>query len=312
MEAKILSTACLFPSQVSHAHETGVSVSTVDSGSACYAEWRGQLRLRRASPLSYFMVDVASRAIAAVPGLDTSRLGVVSSFYLGCLTYSIRFYKQITEEGRRFGSPVLFPETVFNSPLSHVVSVLGVGGPVYSQIGDKSSVISAIRTACCWIANGDADHVLVLGAEEYDPMLLHAVRAGRIVRKGEVVGEGAGALLIGRGNSGKGVRIEKILDGHVFHNRRDAKRVAADFLSEIPMDIPVLATATGWMDKVEKDLLAKHPTVKPKAAHPEAFTARALWDIDDGMSLMQHSALKRIFVPVWGLSHQIGGLILSV
>jgi 3-oxoacyl-(acyl-carrier-protein) synthase len=115
------------------------------------------------------LIEAAKQALENAPNINLSRTGVVASFFLGCIDYSIRFYRQLDKDGRRFASPVLFPETVFNSPISHVVSTLGIGGPVYSQIGDKSSWATALRTAQCWLKNNTADHVLVIAGEDFDP-----------------------------------------------------------------------------------------------------------------------------------------------
>ncbi|NDG70345.1 MAG: hypothetical protein EBY32_03390 [Proteobacteria bacterium] len=161
-------------------------VSRINLSSEPVNRWRMKPRLRRASPLSHHLIEAIAQTLEARPDIDPARVGVVGAFFLGCLEYSVRFYKGLSNDGRRFASPILFPETVVNTPLSHVVAELGIGGPVYSQVGDTSCWVSALRTACLWIENGDTDHVIVAGAEEFEPHLLDAFHSLRWFRAGHL------------------------------------------------------------------------------------------------------------------------------
>src|SRR5579871_838605 len=74
-----------------------------------------------------------------------------------------RFFEGVAKNGRRFASPNVFPETVFNSPTSHVAAVLGATGPCYSLVGDDAAWVSALDVASCWLANGSVEYALVIG-----------------------------------------------------------------------------------------------------------------------------------------------------
>jgi hypothetical protein len=286
-------------------------VALVDRNAQELARWSKEPRMRRASPISYYMIEATSQALSAIPDVDLSRVGIVATFFLGCLMYSVKFYRQIHLEGRRFGSPVLFPETVFNSPLSHVVSVLGIGGPAYSQIGDKSCWVTGLRTAESWLRNGSADHVVVLGAEEFDPMALDAFHAAGLIKKEMVVGEGAGAVLLSSSGDGdQGIFIDKIVDGYGFSDKSGAAKAATSCLNQFPKEAPLLSTATSWTQAVELKVSHGRPMVRVGNHVCEAFTARAGWDTFLGVQSMDEKKLNSLIIPYWGLSQQFGAVYL--
>jgi Beta-ketoacyl synthase, N-terminal domain len=266
--------------------------------------WEQEPRMRRASPITYYMLEAAHQALEAAPWTDRRRTGIVATFFLGCLVYTIRFYRQITAEGRRFASPVLFPETVFNSPVSHVVSVLGLGGPVYSQVGDKSCWANALRTAECWLARGSADQVLVLGAEEFEAHQLDAFKVAGLLRsKACLVGEGAGAILLARNGCSEGASLANVADGYSFGSRENAVLAASECLAQFPLTCPVLSTATGWMRRIAtKASSGREVLGRPCATECEAATATCAWDTIVGTRLLGNR--PEIVIPYWGLSQQ--------
>lgn len=301
------------PFPKSHPGETGGHpVSLVDRSDPALSKWEKSPRLRRASPISYFMVEAVSQTLERMPGIDPSRVGVVGAFFLGCLAYSVRFYSEMNSAGRRFASPILFPETVFNSPLSHVVSTLGIGGPVHTQIGDKSCWATALRTAECWLRLGMADHVVVVGAEEFDPLAFQAFRSGGLLRGGRLIpSEGAGAVLMGPSQAGSGVLLSKITDGHGFSSRRNAGEAARDCLGSFPEDDPVLPTSTSWTVGIEQKTAGRRLLDQGANRYFEASTASAAWDTIRAARLIESENFLGITVPYWGLTRQFAMARLS-
>ena len=287
-------------------------VSLVDQTLPELTRWGKEPRLRRASPIAYYMTEAASQALSSVPDIDLSRTGVIASFFLGCLVYSVRFYRQMTTEGRRFASPILFPETVFNSPVSHLVSTLGTSGPVYSQVGDKSCWANSLRTAECWMRRGIVDNVLVIGAEEFDPYQLDAFHSAGWMRGNRfVVGEGAGAILLTSKPSEQSVILDGLSDGHCYSSKSDALSAAFECFSEHPPETRVMPTATSWVQQIESKVVADR--LLPGIAHPtcEASTASAAWDTIKAAKLIKDGTVGEIIVPYWGLSQQFGAVRLT-
>ncbi len=289
-------------------------VSTIDLSAEPVNRWRLRPRLRRASPLSHHLIEAVAQTLEARPEIDPARVGIVGAFFLGCLIYSVKFYKGLTRDGRRFASPVLFPETVANTPLSHVVAELGIGGPVYSQVGDTSGWISAIRTASVWLQNGDVDHVIVAGAEEFD---VHELDGFHSVRWFDdafpfLLAEGAGAILLGRENKNSIARITSIADGYSFRTRSQGRQAASDCMATFAPHLPVADTATSWITPFAAEATADRPSISihcgPKV---EAFTASCAWNTISAARLIENQTLSSIVVPAWGLSQQIGALALA-
>lgn len=279
-----------------------VQAGLVDCNRPELAAWQKEPRLRRASPIAYFMVEAVQQALLAAPSADRSRTGIIACFFLGCLVYSVRFYRQITDDGRRFASPVLFPETVFNSPLSHVVAALGLGGPVYSQIGDKSCWAAALRTAQCWLTNGDCDNVLVVGAEEFEPHEVDALRAGGLLRAGLAPCEGAVALLLSAAD-GTAPAIDGIADGFSFSAKREATAASARCLAHFPGALPMLDTATAWTREIARG--AGRRTVGPPRGTAEGFTVSSAADTWRAVVLAAKGKADDLVVPVWGLTRSV-------
>ena len=273
--------------------------------------WRMKPRLRRASPLSHHLIEAIAQTLEARPDIDPARVGVVGAFFFGCLEYSVRFYKGLSTDGRRFASPILFPETVVNTPLSHVVAELRIGGPVYSQVGDTSCWVSALRTACLWIENGDIDHVIVAGAEEFESRLLDAFHSLRWFTKRHTlrVAEGAGAILIGRQTQSSIADITRIADGYTFRTRPQARTAGAECLASFDPSIPVLETATGWVAETASSLLTSRQTITlSHGPRSEGFTASSAWNTILAARQRQH---PRVVVPHWGLSQNIAAVEIS-
>lgn len=291
-----------------HNHE----VFLVDRNAPELRRWEKEPRLRRASPISYYLIEAANQVLEQVPDIDRKRTGIVGAFFLGCLVYTVRFYRQITDEGRRSASPVIFPETVFNSPLSHVVSVLGVGGPVYSQVGDTSCWSSALRTAQAWLARGTAEHVIVIGAEEFEPHQLDAYRAGGLFRHPLSIGEGAGAILLGREDTSKKTILKNVHDGFSFGSAKQAADAAQQCMESVPPDCPVMKTASSWMVPHAARATAQRRTlVAREGPVVEAATASCAWNTITAAEIIADGGETEIAVPFWGLSQQCGLAILG-
>jgi len=152
--------------------------------------WASHPRLRRASAISRHLVAASTQATERAKP-DPATLGVLFAVFSGSVTYSRRFYEEAVRDPAT-ASPLLFPETVFNAPASHLAAVLGAGGANYTLVGDTTGFTRALAMAAGMIRAGAAQTCLVAGAEELDWITCEALacfgRAG--------FSEGAGALLL--------------------------------------------------------------------------------------------------------------------
>ncbi|GAA5116812.1 hypothetical protein JIN84_18410 [Luteolibacter yonseiensis] len=128
-------------------------------------------RLRRTSPISKFAAAAAMEALGenrlAEVAAGNLRVGVICTLTNGCVNYSNRFFAEALADPS-LASPILFPETVFNAPSSHLSALIGSVSPNDTLISDSTGFLSGIDLAVEWIVRGDVDGCLVVASEEID------------------------------------------------------------------------------------------------------------------------------------------------
>jgi 3-oxoacyl-(acyl-carrier-protein) synthase len=271
-------------------------------------------RLRRSSAISRFAVVAGLAALkdakVEIDPATMKRTALVFAVSNGGVIYTKRFYHEIVASGAQAASPLLFPETVFNAPASHLAAILGITGASYTLVGDGAVGILALKMAEDLMLGGAFDHCLVVAAEEADWLLCDAYRKWRLLRltppiepfqqppKGMILSEGAGAVLLGKEGA---VQIEKIAAGTNFQRQRDAatevKRVFAA-LAANKIDL-VLASANGtFIDQAEREATVKYCpgawiyTMKP--ALGESVGASGLWQIIGGARALTSQMLPPV------------------
>ena len=82
-------------------------------------------RLRRTSPITHYAAAATLEAVARLKtnNYPSRRLGVIVCLQSGCVQYSCRFFDEVLKDPAT-ASPLLFPETVFAAPTSHVAALL--------------------------------------------------------------------------------------------------------------------------------------------------------------------------------------------
>ncbi len=158
-------------------------------------------RLRRSSSVTKFAITAASQALGPdrVSAIQNGYLniGVVVTLFNGCVNYSNKFFSEVLDDPS-LASPILFPETVFNAPASHIAAYLDASGPAYSMIGDSAAWFSGIRVAETWMTAGLVDGCLVICAEELDWLSCEALG---YYAKGTSTTEGAAAVYFEKNTS---------------------------------------------------------------------------------------------------------------
>ncbi len=307
-------------------------------------------RLRRSSAISRFAVVAGLAALEdAKLTLDAdraTRTALVFAVSNGGVVYTKRFYHEIVESGSQAASPLLFPETVFNAPASHLAAILGINGASYTLVGDGAVGVLALKMAEDLMRNDMLDHCLVVGAEEADWLLCDAYRKWRLLRstppiepfqtppRGTILSEGAGAILLSRNGS---IQLEKIAAGTNFRRQSEAggavEKVFAE-LCEGETDL-VVASANGtFVDAAEDAAIERNcPTAKVlaiKGALGESVGASSLWQTICGAQSLRTQLvpsdllhrrkveaspsagqLRRAVVSVCGLNQQAAGLRLA-
>jgi 3-oxoacyl-(acyl-carrier-protein) synthase len=313
---------------------------------AATAEAPAHPRLRRSSAISRFAVVAGLEALEnAGVKLDpeiAQRTALIFAASNGGVIYTKRFYHEIVESGAQAASPLLFPETVFNAPASHLAAILGITGATYTLVGDGAVGTLALKMAEDLMASDTLDYCLVVGAEEADWLLCDAYHKWRLLRsappvepfqqppRGMIVSEGAGAILLAVEGlaAASAVFIEKIASGTNFRKQREAAAGLEAVFSELCATPPdfVAASANGtFIDAAEQAAIGKHsPKAKVyavKGSLGESVGASALWQtICGAQALITQRApgrtvpvsLQSAIVSTCGLNQQVAGLRLII
>ena len=264
-------------------------------------------RLRRASAISRFAAAAGLDAIAcAKTKIDVSRVALVLAVSNGGVTYTKRFYHGIIESGAQSASPLLFPETVFNAPASHLAAILGIEGESYTIVGDGAVGILATQMASDLLETNDLDFCLVVAAEEADWILCDAYRKWRLIRsqppiepfcnppRGTTLSEGAGAVLLSRDGT---VKIDAISSGGNFSSRAKAAETLSQVLNELDGAAAcIISSANGtFVDLAEQTAInneMKEPVLyTAKPALGESIGASAIWQVIVGARALQTKRL---------------------
>lgn len=180
----------------------------------------GHARLRRTSPIAHYAVAAALEALgedAAKQSAGGFRLGVVYCALGGCVNYSRRFYDEVLKDPST-ASPLVFPETVYNSPASHLAALVGTTAVNYTLVGDPGTFIQGLVIAADWLTDNRVDGCLVIGAEEMDWLTAGAMR---LFERKTIFSDGAGALYLRREpGQNPAVKLKAITNAHLFSNSR--------------------------------------------------------------------------------------------
>jgi 3-oxoacyl-(acyl-carrier-protein) synthase len=270
-------------------------------------------RLRRSSNISLFAAGAAGAALKNDED-NPSRMrtcAVITSICDGGVIYSRRFYDQVVK--KETASPLLFPETVYNAPASHIAALLGMDGITYTLVGDASAGLAAVELGVELLEAGEVDRCLIVGAEEADWILGEAYRQWRLPA---LMADGAAAIVLSR--EGK-IRLEGVSGGVPFFRQREAGASLRAALGELPRGAKpcrVISCANGtFVDEAERGAVeavyGRLPTVYPKKSLGDAYGASALMQIVCAVQSIRREPTGPVLVPVIGLNHQAAAALIS-
>lgn len=247
-------------------------------------EFLAHPRLRRASSITHY---VASAALEAMAGLRANatiknlRLGIISCFQSGCVQYTCRFYDE-TLKNPATASPLVFPETVYAAPTSHVAALLENVVLAYSLVGDPSSYLNGVALATEWLNENRVDACLVIGAEE-----THWIIADALIHleRPATLAAGAGALCLCHDSRlSAGVELAAITDAHTITKRLSVAQAAQAMRRQLGAHSPgeLLVDGAGSSPECDRAELAAwndstSARVSPKHILGEGMMAAAAW-----------------------------------
>lgn len=239
--------------------------------------------LRRTSPISQHAAAAALEAVKEVrPGNGTHpRIGIIVCLQSGCVQFSSRFFEETLKDATT-ASPLLFPETVFAAPASHVAALLENTPLVCTLTGDPSSYAQGLALGIDWLHEERVDACLVIGADEVNWVLAEALwhfdhRA--------VISGGAGALCLSLNQKWSlGAELELITDAHPYTSHADRKLAAKKMRAQMPAQSPAEILCDGLNDSPRADAAEINAwagwggaRISPKLVLGEGLMAAAAW-----------------------------------
>ena len=143
------------------------------------------LKTRRLDRLSVWSLVAAHLALQDaridLEKEDRSRFAVVFGTGYGCIELTEAYFKTVAGFGYAKADPIVFPETLDNSPASHVARVLGLRGPNITLSCRGVSGESALIQGASLLGSGEADRVLVLAGDTLSRPLYEWFDAARVL-----------------------------------------------------------------------------------------------------------------------------------
>jgi len=252
-------------------------------GPTARPEFLAHPRLRRASPITHYVVGAGLEAAAKLRAKTDPRLrlGLVVCLQSGCVNYSCRFYDETLKDPAT-ASPLLFPETVYAAPASHLAAVLGNISLANSIVGDPAAFLQGIALGAQWLEENRVDACLVIGAEETNWILADALWH---LERPAVLTAGAGALCLCREPAwSTGVELAAITDAHTYSGRNGRTRAARAMRAQLGNNSSneLLCDGAGTSphaDAMELDAWRDWtgPRLSPKRVLGEGLMAAAAW-----------------------------------
>jgi hypothetical protein len=261
-------------------------------------------RLRRSGDMAQHTV---AAALEALGGGAPGRLGIIVAMLAGLVNYTRRFYEGVLRDPAT-ASPLIFPETVFNAPASHLAAYLGSTAPSCTLVGDDGMFLQALGLAAQWLAEGEADACVVIGAEELDWLVPNALR---LFCRDDVYSSGAGAMYLTTNPAGAIAELAAVTDAISFTRSLGRVEAARKARAQLPPPAPgelLCASArnaprrdaaenAAWQDWTGARLM-------PRAILGEAFAASAAWQCVAACDALGRHGFKAANVSVVGASQQ--------
>lgn len=270
-------------------------------------------RLRRTSPMAQHIVASALEALGGDSAKVQSgavRLGIIVCTMAGSVAYSRRFYEEALREPAT-ASPIIFPETVFNAPASHLAAYLGSSGISYSLIGDDGTFLHGLALATQWLDEGRIDGCLVIGAEELDWVVADAVR---LFHRTTVHSCGAGALYLKRDEQNTTTELAAITDAFIYTTEQTRIQAARKMRDQFALNGQSAALCYGPLDVPRHDAAElavwsdwTGPRLAPKKVLGEAFVASAAWQCVAACDALRAGQFSAVNVSVVGINQQAIG-----
>jgi hypothetical protein len=208
-------------------------------------------------------------------------------------------------------SPLVFPETVFNAPSSHLATLLGTSAINYTLVGDPGTYLQGLALGADWLQRGRVDGCLVVGAEEIDWATADSFR---MFSRRQILAEGAGAVYLRHAEGAATVRLHSITDSHLFLRAQTRLTATQRMRAELPAPDVRHLLCEGRQDVARFDAEEAAvwqdwpgPRLAPKAVLGEGLMAAAAWQCVAALDALNEGRFPAATVSVVGCNQQAIG-----
>lgn len=273
-------------------------------------------RLRRSAAATRYAIHAAVEALGpekfALAQSGALPLGVIFCTMSGCVQFSRRFYAEVLENPL-LASPILFPETVYNAPSSHLSALLNSSEINYTLVGDTAQFVCGIDIARQWMEDDLVQACLVVTAEELDWV---SDEAWMLFHPQGAAAEGAAAVLL---EKKAGLDITHITATQTYGNRVSrqaaAQRVKVELLAHASTQA-VLCDGLGAGKRTDRaessawqDWQGDRCSVRQILG--EGFGVTSGWQTVMACELLKRGISEKAIVNAVGLSQQAVGMAVS-
>jgi hypothetical protein len=188
--------------------------------------------MRRTSPITHFayasMIEALGPERLAAVKSGSLRVGVICTIMNGCVNFSRRFYSEVLSDPHT-ASPLIFPETVFNAPSSHLSAMISSPHTNYTLVGDSAQFVASFQLAAQWIEEGVIDGCLIVGSEEFDWL---SGEAASLLDRSLIVSEGAACIYVEKSSDA----AMTLWSPQNFFSRADKKTVVEKMAQQFTSD----------------------------------------------------------------------------
>lgn len=273
-------------------------------------------RLRRTSPISKFAASAVAEALGAARLAEIAsgslRVGVVFTVTNGSVNYSNRFFAEVLADPS-MASPILFPETVFNAPSSHVSAMIGSAAPNDTLIGDSSGFLSGMDLAAEWLLRGEVDGCIVVCAEEIDWLSAEGLR---LYSRRFIPSEGAAAIYLEHAESP--ARVLRLPDpvSLAFSSRTAAAQRTRELLGVQDDGETLLVDGCSGVARFDKpELMAwadwQGPRWSPRRILGEGMGVSTGLQVVAAVRALEAGTHRRAVVSAVGANQQAAGVLLG-
>jgi len=280
----------------------------------CKPAFLSHPRLRRSSPIAQYAISAALEALgndAARIAEGSLRLGIVYCAMAGCVKYSQRFYDETLKDPAT-ASPLVFPETVFNAPASHLAAFLGTTAINYTLVGDPGTFLQGLALAAAWLSGGRMDACIVIGAEELSRLVTEAFC---LFDQEGIVSEGAAAVYLStEPGMLKGIELQAVSYPQLFSSRQSRRQAALRVRAELKNGTSgdLLCDSRQGIMRLDRDELSAWSDWtgarwSPKTILGEAFMAAAAWQCVLAVDALAQGRFSTATICVVGANQQAIG-----